>query len=512
MAGGGMGPISNGKTYPGEVTLYVIVACIIAASGGALFGYDNGITGGVISMPGFLEQFFPDLLDTSSSHGDNQDPYCKYDSQVLEWFTSSLFIAGVFAALPAGYTTRHWGRKRTMLLAGLLFDVGVVLTAGAMDIAMLLCGRVLLGIAVAFASVSVTLYNSEMAPAHLRGRLNQVFQVILTLGVVLAQIINVWTGRFQPWGWRVSLGLAGVPALVLTLGGIFLPDTPNSLIERGYEEEGYKVLQRIRGIRDVDEEFDDIRAACIQANAITNPWREILKRKSRPQLFVAMTSTFFQQWTGINTVIFYAPQLFISLGTGRKAALLATILKGVVNHFATYVSLWAADSFGRRILFLEGGVQMLLSLVGIGMTLVLAGAQPNAAWIALFFMCFYICAYAWSWGPLPWLYAAEVQFLETRSAGQSIATLINLLFSFVIGQTYLSMLCVFKWGIFIFFAGMVLIMTIVVAAFYPETKGLPIEEAPHVFADHWFWKRYAPPAPWSEDEEKENMRRAILQG
>jgi MFS family permease len=176
-----------------------------------------------------------------------------------------------------------------MLMAGILFDAGVALTAGAQNIEMLLGGRILLGVAVAFASVSVTLYNSEMAPAQLRGRLNQVFQVqgraparslhsrvhrrarlengstlgevaagpdllvptesgcrsvvqvILTLGVVLAQIINIWAGKFYPWGWRLSLGLAGLPAVVLTIGGIVLPDTPNSLIERGYEDEGLKV-------------------------------------------------------------------------------------------------------------------------------------------------------------------------------------------------------------------------------------------------------------------------------
>ena len=128
-----------------------------------------------------------------------------------------------------------------MLAAGILFDIGVIFLAAAVHISMLIIGRVLLGIAVAFASVAVTLYNSEMAPPQIRGRLNQIFQIVLTLGVFVAQAINIGTQHIYPDGWRISLALAGMPAIVLTLGGIFLPDTPNSLVERGYKEQGRAV-------------------------------------------------------------------------------------------------------------------------------------------------------------------------------------------------------------------------------------------------------------------------------
>ena len=240
-----MAPTGPMKVYNGVVTTYVIIACIVAASGGALFGYDNGITGGVVSMPGFLERFFPSVTATTSPVTGNPNkptnPFCQYDNQGLAWFTSSLFIAGAAAALPGAWITRHKGRKFTMLIAGLLFDLGVIILAAAQHISMLIIGRVLLGIAVAFASVAVTLYNSEMAPAQIRGRLNQIFQIVLTLGVFVAQAINIGTARIYPWGWRVSLALAGMPAIILTFGGIFLPDTPNSLIERGHKEQGRRV-------------------------------------------------------------------------------------------------------------------------------------------------------------------------------------------------------------------------------------------------------------------------------
>ena len=244
-----MAPTGPVKVYNGVVTTYVITACIVAASGGALFGYDNGVTGGVVSMPGFLQRFFPGVTrNISPTIGNDhpKNPFCQYNHQGLAWFTSSLFIAGAAAALPGAYITRHKGRKFTMLMAGLLFDVGVIFLAAAYHISMLILGRVLLGFAVALASVAVTLYNSEMAPAQIRGRLNQIFQIVLTLGVFVAQAINIGTAHIYPWGWRVSLALAGMPAIVLTLGGIYLPDTPNSLIERGHMEEGRKVCTLCR--------------------------------------------------------------------------------------------------------------------------------------------------------------------------------------------------------------------------------------------------------------------------
>lgn len=504
-----MAPTGPMKVYNGVVTTYVITACIVAASGGALFGYDNGITGGVVSMPGFLQRFFPGVTqgdsDVSQSTDHPTNPFCQYNNQGLAWFTSSLFIAGAAAALPGAYITRHKGRKFTMLMAGLLFDVGVIFLAAAYHISMLIIGRVLLGFAVALASVAVTLYNSEMAPAQIRGRLNQIFQIVLTLGVFVAQAINIGTAHIYPWGWRVSLALAGMPAIVLTFGGIFLPDTPNSLIERGYKEQGRKVLQDIRGTQDVDEEFTDICNACVEANKVQNPWKTILSRKYRPQLVLAAASTFFQQWTGINTIIFYAPQLFVSLGVGEGAALGATIVTGIVNHLATYVSFHVADKYGRRILFIEGGIQMTTCLIIIAIVLAQTGVgnddhvnEPWVAWFVLVFICIYIAAYAWSWGPLGWLYPSEIQPLETRSAGQGIATLVNLLFSFIIGQTYLSMLCAFKWGIFLFFGLFCVAGTLFVYFLFPETKGIPIEEVPNIFKRHWYWKRFVLDEPGSE--------------
>jgi MFS family permease len=164
-----------------------------------------------------------------------------------------------------------------------------------------------------------------------------------------------------------------------------------------------------------------------------------------------------------------------------------------VNAASTFVSIVVVDRWGRRKLFLEGGVQMLVCQVAIGVILAVkfSGADTlskgEANWV-LTLICFYVAAYAWSWGPLGWLLPSEIFPLETRSAGQSITVGVDMTFTFVIGQAFLTMLCSLQWGVFIFFAAMVVVMTLFVAFFLPETKGVPIEEMIYVWRQHWFWK------------------------
>ncbi|KAK9914909.1 hypothetical protein WJX75_002176 [Coccomyxa subellipsoidea] len=492
MAGGAVAGDSE-KAYTANFTWYMFFSCTVAASGGALFGWDNGVTGGVVSMKGFLEKFFPDILTRETTQVG--DLYCTYDDQRIQWFTSSLFLAG--AATEISGTTarlnRKYGRKFVMFASGVMFEIGAILLAAAENYVMLILGRIFLGIAISFASVSVPMYNSEMAPPQLRGRLSQLFQVILTFAIFAAQVINIGTEKLYPWGWRLSLGLAAVPATTLLLGGIFLDDTPNSLLERGHPEKARRVLEKIRGTTEVDEEWADLLEKAELAKLVTNPWTLLLfHKKYRPQLVCAACSTLFQQWTGINTIIFYAPQLFLSLGGSRTDSLIATVVVGLCNHFSTYVSFWSADKFGRRFLFLQAGVQMLIALLVIAISLALMNPAPTwLGWYIMAFILLFDSAYAWSWGPLGWVYPFEIQPLETRPAGGAVASLMNLLFSFVIGQTYLSMLCTMKWGVFLLFAFCVLAMTVSVALFFPETKGVPIEDCPFVFKKHWYWKKFA---------------------
>ena len=500
MAGGAFVAQGAGKKYEGGVTCFVIITCLVAAMGGLIFGYDIGISGGVTSMDTFLKRFFPSVYHKEHEIRDDGNMYCKFDSHLLTLFTSSLYLAALVASFFSSTVTRLFGRKISMLFGGLVFLLGAILNGAATNIAMLIIGRLLLGVGVGFANQSVPIYLSEMAPAKIRGALNIGFQMAITIGILAANLINYGTAQIKEgYGWRISLGLAAVPALMITIGSFFLPDTPNSIIERGHPEEAKRMLQKIRGTDNVEAEFQDLVDATEAAKKVDHPWKNILQPKYRPQLVICTMIPFFQQLTGINVIMFYAPVLFKTLGFGDDASLMSAVITGVVNLVSTLVSVHSADRFGRRILFLEGGVQMIISQILVGIMIAInfgtqgVGELPKgSANLVLFFICAYVAAFAWSWGPLGWLVPSEICPLEIRSAGQAINVSVNMFFTFVIGQFFLSMLCHMKFGLFLFFAGFVVLMTIFVYFFLPETKNVPIEEMNRVWKAHWFWGKYIP--------------------
>lgn len=497
---GGVFVAQGGRNYEGGVTAFVIVTCLVAAMGGLIFGYDLGISGGVTSMEQFLTKFFPSVHKKMTNESGEQNAYCKFDSHLLTLFTSSLYLAALVASFFASSITRVFGRKPTMFLGGLVFLIGSILNGVAEGIIVLIVGRLLLGVGVGFANQSVPVYLSEMAPAKLRGALNMGFQMAITIGILVANLVNYGTAKIKGgWGWRVSLALAAVPAIMMTVGAFFLPETPNSILERGNQEKAKKMLQRIRGTSNVEEEFQDLLEASEAAKKVQHPWTNILQPKYRPQLVICSLIPFFQQLTGINVIMFYAPVLFLTLGFGDEASLMSAVITGIVNVVATVVSIVTVDKFGRRILFLEGGIQMIICQIGVGVMIglkfglkgvgTLSSTEAN---LVLFMICAYVAAFAWSWGPLGWLVPSEICPLEIRSAGQAINVSVNMFFTFIIAQGFLAMLCHMKFGLFFFFAGFVLIMTIFVALFMPETKNVPIEEMNRVWKAHWFWGKYIP--------------------
>ncbi|MBA0830800.1 hypothetical protein Goarm_015305 [Gossypium armourianum] len=308
----------------------------------------------------------------------------------------------------------------------------------------------------------------------------------------------LWNDRITGgWGWRLSLGLAGIPALLLTVGALLVVDSPNSLIERGRLDEGKAVLRKIRGTDKIEPEFLELVEASRIAKEVKHPFRNLLKRRNRPQLVIAVALQIFQQFTGINAIMFYAPVLFNTLGFGNDASLYSAVITGAVNVLSTVVSIYSVDKVGRRVLLLEAGVQMFISQVIIAIILAFKvkdhsdDLHKGFAILVVVLICTFVSAFAWSWGPLGWLIPSETFPLETRSAGQSVTVSVNLLFTFVIAQAFLSMLCHFKYGIFLFFSGWVVIMSIFTLFLIPETKNIPIEEmTERVWKQHWFWKRF----------------------
>ncbi|KAH8482125.1 hypothetical protein H0E87_029547 [Populus deltoides] len=486
MAGGFVdaGNLKRAHLYEYKITGYFIFACIVAALGGSLFGYDLGVSGGVTSMDDFLVEFFPDVYRRKHAHLRETD-YCKYDDQVLTLFTSSLYFAALVSTFGASYVTRSRGRRASILVGAVSFFTGALVNAFAKNITMLIIGRCFLGAGIGFSNQAVPLYLSEMAPAKVRGAVNQLFQLTTCLGILVANFINYGTEKIHPWGWRLSLGLATVPATIMFVGGIFLPETPNSLVEQGKLEEARIVLEKVRGTTRVDAEFADLVDASNEARAIKHPFRNLLARKNRPQFIIgALAIPAFQQLTGMNSILFYAPVLFQSLGFSNDASLFSSVITNAALVVGALIS-------------------MALIAVTITLALKFGEGKPIPKGIGIFLViaiCLFVLAYGRSWGPLGWLVPSELFPLEMRSAGQSVVVCVNMIFTALIAQCFLISLCHLKYGIFLLFGGLIFIMSAFIFFFLPETKQVPIEEVYLLWQNHWFWKRIVGPGPSSASQ------------
>ena len=210
---------------------------------------------------------------------------------------------------------------------------------------------------------AVPLFISEIAPAKHRGGLNICFQFLITVGILCANLINYGTSRLHPNGWRVSLGGAAVPALFLLIGSIIIVETPTSLVERGKKDKGLETLKKIRGVDNVDKEFEELLHATELAKQAKHSFRNLMKRSSRPQLICGTILQVFQQFTGINVIMFYAPVLFQTMGFGSDASLLSAVVTGLVNVLSTLVAIFTVDKIGRKKLLVEAAIQMLIAQV-----------------------------------------------------------------------------------------------------------------------------------------------------
>lgn len=493
MAGGAIvaGPGGRSASYnKGRITPYVLLACFVGACTGLVFGYDIGIAGGVIAYPDFQARFFPQVL---SAQHDTGSAFCKYSDPMIQFFVSVLFLAGIVGAFIGSLTSKTIGRKYTMMLGGCFFLVGAAILAPAINVAMLIVGRVAMGLGVGICVQCGPLFLSELAPYHLRGAFNTQFQLFITIGILVAQLIN-YGNQHYTWGWRLNLGLAGIPALLLIIGAALVPETPSHIVERGNIERGREVLQKIRGTDDVDAELDDlVDAARTAHNQTVNPWHAIFSRRYTPQLVILVALQAFNQLDGINSIMFYTPQLFSALGSGTSQALLTHVIIGVVNVVTTFVAVFTVDRLGRTFWMIEASAHMAACEVIMGIIIrkmmdPVTGSLPHGATVGLIVVvCVFIAGHAWGWGPMPWLVCSEVQPMHTRAAGTALATIINFVLTFIIGQFFLSMLCSWHDGVFYFFAAWLVFMGIFTYFLVPETKGIPIEAIEDKFRQHWFW-------------------------
>jgi sugar porter (SP) family MFS transporter len=488
------------QEYAGRFNFYTFVVIITGAMTGLLLGYDNGVMGGVVSMEDFQYKFFYNSVYQHNfvEKPEETNPYCKYNSQILQLVISCLYLAAAVAAIASEFGARRYGRKVVMIFAGAGFIIGAIFMAAANGMALMIVGRVVMGLGVGAGTMIGPVYLAEMAPAKLRGSLNVIFQLFVTIGILIASLINYGSQFIHPWGWRLPLAIAAVPGIFILLAGIILPDSPNSLLERGKTEEALRVLQRIRGVEGVDVEYADILEAARQSNLIKYPYANICKRKYRPQLITVLVFMIFQQFDGINAIIFYAPILFDSLASGALGGLLNTVIINIVNVLSTVIAIVLVDRLGRRVLLLTASAWMFVTQVIVAIVLAVefgkygSGLPSDVSIGVLVVICVYICGHAYGWGPIGWLYPTEIQPLETRAAGAGINTAQNMLFTFVIGQSFTTMLCSMEYGVFLFFAGCLVFMGVFTYFLFPETTGIPVETVHSVFKEHPIWVKLYP--------------------
>ncbi|KAF2161428.1 hypothetical protein M409DRAFT_69778 [Zasmidium cellare ATCC 36951] len=485
-----------------ELSGKTVGIAIFASFGGILYGYQQGVLGQALVMPSFIEQF-PGIHASSSQTG---------------WLTSILQLGGWAGALSSGVLCEVFSRKHTIFVGALWCVLGSYLCAGAMTSDYLFAGRFFTGIGVGTLSAVGPLYNAELAPPEVRGFLVAMQQLCITIGIFLAYWIaygtnnSGGTGEGQsPMAWRVPLIIQGVPAVILCVGVWFLPFSPRLLMNKGREDEALATLSRLRALpRDhelVQVELHEIKAEVeferqafakrfpnIQRNSV---WRNELAqytnifqtKDSSKRVAIGGLVMFFQQWSGIDSIIYYAPVVFQSLGLGEGTiSLLATGIVGVINVAVTIPAIMIIDKVGRKPLLLFGSTGMFISQVVVGVIVATCSndwaAHRAAGWGAVALIWFYIANFAYSWGPASWTLIAEIFPLSIRAKGSSIAASSNWMNNFIIAFITPPMLSGITWGTYIFFAAWLLLGFLFILFAVPETKGKTLEEMDAAFGGH----------------------------
>ena len=440
---------AQGETQ--RVGRHVATSAAITALGGLLFGYDTGVVSGALL---FVKKDFGGL-----------------SSFQQELVTSLLLVGAVAGALAAGRVSDRIGRKLTVLITAVVFIVGVLLAAFTPTFPTLLVARIIIGLAVGSASMVVPLYIGEIVPPRVRGGLVSLNQLAITVGILGSYLIDY--GLSGTGNWRLMFGLAAIPAAALFIGMLFQQESPHWLIRQGRDDEARRVLRRVRSESDIDAEIREVREVSQREGGL----RDLVSRNVRPLLMVGVLLAVFQQITGINTVIYYAPTLLQGAGFGNSAALLANVVNGAVNVGMTIVAIWLLDEVGRRPLLLTGTAGM-----AVGMTITalsfLGGENLHGALaiVAVLGLLIYTGSFAIGLGPVFWLLIAEIYPLKIRGAAMSVASTANWAANFVVTISFLTLLSAIGGvGAFFLFG----FLTLVALGYFwrkvPETKGRSLQ-------------------------------------
>lgn len=457
-------PPANGGTVSGPVKNKPIVYFIgfTAALAGLLFGLDIGVISGAQK---FIQIEF------------------KISDQVIEWIVSALLVGAVAGTFLSGLLARKLGRRRTILLSGILFVAGSIGCALAPNSEVLIMARVFLGLAVGMASFTAPLYLSEVAPQNVRGGMISMYQLMITIGIVAAFGSNTYFAEYavingQAGGhWRWMLGIIAVPAAIMFLGVWFLPESPRWLVLKGFRDRAVKVLRMITANEAaVEREVLEIEESL---KVKQQGFGLFLQNKFfRHAVFLGIGLQIIQQLTGINVIMYYAPRILQEAGFDSVSEQMwGTVIIGITNVLATFIAIAFVDRLGRKPIMYAGFVTMGVALLVVGAIFHSGGtreASMNMA--AMVALLVFIVGFAMSAGPIIWILCSEIYPLTARDFGVTCSTATNWIVNTIVGATFLSLMAGIGPGNTFFLYGAFNVLFIIFfLLFVPETKGVSLE-------------------------------------
>jgi len=442
---------------------YLMMITLIGALGGLLFGYDTAVISGAI---GFLE--------TKFSLGVNQKGFA----------VSSAIFGCILGVSVAGYVADKIGRKKTMLITALLFALSALGSAIADSYIFFVVARIIGGVGVGAASMLSPLYISEIAPANKRGTLVSLYQLAIVLGINIVFFFNYKVAQFstEAWnvetGWRYMVGSEVIPALLFFIALFFVPESPRWLSKEGRNDEALDILKRVNSEEKAIEVHQEIQAALGQEKGTL---KQLFAPGLRMALVIGVFLALFSQITGINAIMYYAPEILKKAGFGVSSALMQTVIIGVVNTLFTFIAIKYIDILGRRTLLLWGVSGMILCLFGIG--LLYKFDLTSGPYLLILILGFVGC-FAMSLGPIPWVLISEIFPTKIRGIAMSLAIMILWVGVVLISQFTPVLLEMGEMMTFWIFMGNAIILLIFTYKIIPETKGKTLEEIEQS------WKKY----------------------
>ena len=421
---------------------------VILSLGGFLFGFDTAVISGV-------EKSIQQLFSLSS---------------FLHGFTiSSALIGTVAGSLVAGLPADKYGRKPVLFIIALLFAVSAIGNALTSTWSLFIFFRFVGGIAVGASSVVAPMYISEISPANVRGRMTALFQFNVIFGILMAYVSNYFLSSIGDDAWRWMLGVMFIPAAAYFILLFIVPESPRFLIKAGKVEEAKKVLEKIEAT-DIDNEITEIKASMVQKK------ENLFSRRYFYPISIAFLVAMFNQFSGINAILYYAPRIFELSGLSAADSMLQPVLIGITNGLFTILGLVIIDKVGRKRLLISGSIGMGICL---GLIARAFYGQGFSGYELLILLVAYIMFFAFSTGAVIWVLISEVFPNSIRGQGQSLGSFTHWFFAAVITFLFPVISGDYAMGsghAFLFFSLAMFIQAIVVWKYFPETKGKTLEE------------------------------------